>query len=44
MAEYHVRAGGGGEGGTLPTLAAAGAIARPGDTVVLHEGVYRELF
>lgn len=44
MTEYHVRAGAGGEGGTLPTLAAAGAIARPGDTVVLHEGVYRELF
>lgn len=42
MAEYTVRAGGGGEGGTLPTLAAAAAIARPGDVVIVEPGVYRE--
>jgi hypothetical protein len=44
MAEIHVRAGAAGAGSSVPTLAAAAAIARPGDTVVLHEGVYRELF
>jgi hypothetical protein len=42
MAEYHVRAGAGGEGGTLPTLAAAVKIVKPGDIVTIGEGVYRE--
>ncbi len=40
MTEYHVRQGAGGEGGSLPTLAAAVAIARPGDTIIVHEGTY----
>ena len=40
MTEYHVRAGAGGEGGSLPTLAAAVAVARPGDTIIVHEGTY----
>lgn len=42
MAEYHVKAGGQGEGGTLPTLGAAAALVRPGDTVIIGAGVYRE--
>ena len=42
MAEYIVRAGGQGEGGTLPTLAAAAALAKPGDRVTVEAGVYRE--
>ena len=33
MAEYIVRAGGQGEGGTLPMLAAAAALAKPGDRI-----------
>ena len=40
MTEYHVKQNGQGEGGTLPTLAAAVAIARPGDIVIVHEGIY----
>lgn len=42
MAEYRVRVGGGGEGGTLPSLKAAADLARPGDVVVVHGGVYQE--
>jgi len=42
MAEYHVRAGAGGEGGTLPTLAAAVKIVKSGDIVTIGEDVYRE--
>ena len=42
MTEYRVRAGGQGEGGTLPTLAAAAALAKPGDRVTVEAGVYRE--
>ncbi len=42
MTEYRVRAGGQGEGGTLPSLSAAVAVARAGDTVVVEPGVYRE--
>jgi hypothetical protein len=42
MAEIHVRKGAGGEGGTLPTLRAAAQVARPGDVVIVHEGIYRE--
>lgn len=42
MTEYRVRAGGGGEGGTLPTLAAAVALAKPGDRITVEAGVYRE--
>jgi hypothetical protein len=42
MTEYRVRAGGQGAGGTLPSLAAAAALAKAGDTVIIHEGVYRE--
>jgi hypothetical protein len=42
VAEYIVRQGGQGEGGTLPSLGAAVAVARAGDTVIVHEGVYRE--
>jgi hypothetical protein len=44
MTEYIVRAGGQGEGGTLPSLGAAVAVARAGDTVIVHEGVYKERF
>ena len=40
MAEYHVRQGAGGEGGSLPTLAAAVAVAKPGDMVIVHKGTY----
>jgi hypothetical protein len=40
MAEIHVRQGAAGEGGSVPTLAAAAAIAKAGDVVVVHEGVY----
>ena len=42
MAEYHVRAGAAGAGGTLPTLAAAGAVVKPGDRITVEAGVYRE--
>ena len=42
MTEYRVRAGGQGEGGTLPTLKAAAALVRDGDRVVVEAGVYRE--
>ena len=42
MTEYRVRQGAGGAGSTLPTLAAAAAIARPGDVVIVEPGVYRE--
>lgn len=42
MTEYIVRQGGQGEGGTLPSLSAAMAVARAGDTVVVEPGVYRE--
>jgi hypothetical protein len=44
MAEYIVRAGGQGEGGTLPSLSAAVAVARAGDTVIVYGGVYKERF
>jgi hypothetical protein len=44
MAEYIVRAGGQGEGGTLPSLGAAVAVARAGDTVIVYGGVYKERF
>ena len=40
MAEYRVRAGGQGEGGTLPTLAAAVAVVKAGDVVHIEPGVY----
>ena len=40
--EYRVIAGAGGVGSTLPTLRAAAQVARPGDTIIVHEGVYRE--
>ena len=42
MAEIHVRKGAGGAGSSLPSLSAAAAVARAGDTVIVHEGVYRE--
>lgn len=42
MGEIHVRAGAAGAGGTLPTLRAAAQVARAGDVVVVHAGVYRE--
>ena len=42
MTEYRVRAGVEGAGGTLPTLRAAAQVAREGDVVVVHEGVYGE--
>lgn len=42
MTEYRVRAGGQGEGGTLPTLKAAAALVRDGDRVIVEAGVYRE--
>jgi hypothetical protein len=44
MAEYIVRQGGQGEGGTLPSLGAAVAVARAGDTVIVYGGVYKERF
>lgn len=40
MTEYHVRAGGG--EGFLPTLAAARAKVKSGDTVIVHDGTYKE--
>ena len=43
MAEIHVRKGAGGEGGTLPSLSAAAAVARAGDTVIVHAGTYGRL-
>ena len=43
MTIYHVRAGGQGEGGTLPSLGAAAKLAKTGDEVVVHGGVYREM-
>ncbi len=43
MAEIHVRQGAAGAGGSVPTLAAAGALVKAGDTVVIHEGVYAAL-
>ena len=43
MTEYHVKQGAGGTGSTLPSLAAATKIARPGDIISLHEGIYREV-
>ncbi len=42
MAEIHVRKGAGGEGSTLPSLSAAADVARAGDTVIVHQGTYRE--
>lgn len=42
MAEIHVRKDAGGAGSSVPTLAAATAIARPGDVIIVHAGVYRE--
>ena len=42
MAEYIVRQGGQGEGGTLPTLSAAAAVAKRGDVVIVEPGIYRE--
>ena len=42
MTEYRVRQGAGGEGGTLPSLAAAATVAKRGDTVIVEPGVYRE--
>lgn len=42
MTIYYVKANGQGEGGTLPTLAAAAALARPGDEVVVGPGTYSE--
>jgi hypothetical protein len=44
MTEYIVRQGGQGEGGTLPSLGAAVAVARAGDTVIVYGGVYKERF
>jgi hypothetical protein len=41
MAEIHVRAGAAGAGGTLPSLAAAADVVKPGDIVIAHEGVYK---
>ena len=43
MTEYIVRAGGQGEGGTLPTLSAAAAVAKRGDVVIVEPGIYREI-
>lgn len=43
MAEYIVRQGGQGEGGTLPTLSAAAAVAKRGDVVIVEPGIYREI-
>ena len=40
MAELHVRQGAAGAGGSLPSLSAAEQVARPGDTVIVHAGVY----
>ena len=40
VAEYIVRQGGQGEGGTLPSLGAAAAVVKAGDTVIIHDGVY----
>ena len=42
MTEYTVKANASGAGGTLPTLAAAVKIVKPGDIVTIGEGVYRE--
>ena len=42
MTEIHVKAGAGGEGGTLPSLSAAADVVRAGDTVIVHQGTYRE--
>ena len=42
MTTYEVRPGGQGEGGTLPTIAAAARLVKAGDTVILRGGVYRE--
>lgn len=46
--EYHVAAGGddandGSATGMLKTISAAALRAQPGDTITVHEGVYREL-
>ena len=43
MATYEVRQGAGGAGSSLPTLAAAGRLAKAGDTVIVHPGTYREV-
>lgn len=42
MTIYEVRPGGQGEGGTLPTIAAAARLVASGDTVILRGGTYRE--
>ena len=42
MTVYEVRQGAAGAGGSLPTLRAAAQVARAGDVVVVHAGVYRE--
>ena len=43
MTDYRVRAGGQGQGGTLPTLSAAAAVAKRGDVVIVEPGIYREI-
>lgn len=42
MTTYTVVSGAAGENGTLPTLAAAAAVVKPGDVVDIAPGVYRE--
>ena len=42
MAEIHVRKDAAGAGSSVPTLAAAVAAVRAGDTVIVHSGTYRE--
>ena len=42
MTIYHVRAGGQGEGGTLPSLGAAARLVKSGDSIIVGAGTYRE--
>lgn len=43
MTIYEVHQGAAGESGTLPTLRAAAELAKAGDTIIVHGGVYREV-